>query len=126
MDYQIELVANATDGLHSILSKSREGMDFAIVDVMLTQGEDKVTFSDQMTRNGVITGLILVDKLLNDASRYPWHNKLLIFSRASDPTIVVQIENYASRNRIKYLRKSNDLKATQFIQWLKDNSFVNK
>ena len=91
---------------------------------MLTQGDDQVAFSDQTTRNGVITGLILLDRLLEHLPNYPWKDKALIFSRASDQAIVRQIENYEARHGIKYLRKSNELRATDFVKWLHENGFV--
>lgn len=122
--YDVEPIANATAGFHAIVEQTRNGLDVAIVDVMLLQGDDLDTYTDARTKSGVLTGLVLVEELMTADPAYEWSKRLVIFSRASDPDIVRRIENFSAKHSIKYAAKGRDFRAEKFVEWLKDQGFI--
>jgi len=122
--FEVIPVANATDGYNQIVKHMDTSLKLAIVDVMLLQGADLVTFDDDSTRGGVLTGLVLVSKLIADFPDYPWTKNLIVFSRASDPDIVNEITNFCKINKITYFRKGREYRARRFIEWLYDNKML--
>ena len=125
-DYTLDLVSNATDGYNAIVEATRRDLDLAIVDVMLLQGADLERFSDQETRSGVLTGLVLSKLLLQDIPDYPWKQKLIIYSRASDPDIVREIANFATKRGLAYFQKSSEMKSSVFVAMLRQQGFITR
>ncbi len=113
--HSISLISNATDGYSTLLNAAQGDLKLGIVDVMLLPGDDRDRFSETNTRNGVLTGLVLIRELIENHPEIEWKKLITLYSRASDPAIVIEIENFSKEYGVSYIKKSRILTPVEFL-----------
>jgi hypothetical protein len=115
-------LGDASTALNLILTERPSDIRLLILDIMLLPGDDQNAFSEQTTNGGTETGLILAERLY--AADRAFGPKILLFSRATRPTIIAKTKSLAERIGGFYLPKTIETQGKHFIKWLKENKLV--
>jgi CheY-like chemotaxis protein len=122
LGFDVTTVTDATSALRLANSEELESYHLIIIDVMLVQGEDEKTFSDEDTDSGLQTGLVLAEKFVEKSPSIG--RKLLFFSRATDRAAIATISQTAAKIGGHYLAKRSETQGRHFIKWLEKYHFI--
>lgn len=120
--YQITTLRNADEALKCL--EQANDIELVITDVMIgTAPSEDSRFTSEETENFLITGLILIDKLMkNHATQLK--NHLIIFSMGHQSFVVEKIEEIVKKYNIQYLRKSDYADPYEFCKKLAELNLI--
>lgn len=122
LGFEVVTFGNATEAREALSSSEPSETRLLILDVMLRQGEDLITFSDRNTFKGLDTGIVLAKNLSSIESN--WASKILFFSRASKPDHISRIRHVTNQIGAKYLPKNRNNQGRKFVERLRELGFL--
>lgn len=103
--YTVKSLRHSDEALQCLRQAS--DVELVILDVMLGTGpKESSEFSREETRDFLITGLALINKLMTE-SHDKFKNKVVIFSMASQSIVLDEISKSIDEHGVTYLRKTN-------------------
>jgi hypothetical protein len=121
LGYVVYPIGDATTALEFFQADTGAQLSIIILDVMLLQG-DHHKFSDDVTDNGLNTGIILTREIL--ILRPNLSNKIVWFSRASQDGHIAWIKKHAEELHVRYIQKGPETQGRHFIKWLIDSKLI--
>src|ERR1700688_4137029 len=115
-------IPDATNALSVISLGGMDDVSLVIMDVMLLEGDDEKTFSEQVTDAGMNTGLILAEMIC--AMKADYGKGILFFSRATKLNHIAKIKAITSKIGARYLQKTADTQGKFFVSWLKNQGII--
>ncbi len=104
-DISVEQMLSADDMIRRMSTFNSD--DYFLIDVMLAVDTDErnSAFSRAETDDYKITGLRLVERLLNDRKDIP-PSHIVLMSQAASKPMKDQIKSFAQRHRVRFVAKS--------------------
>lgn len=120
--YQITTLRNADEALKCL--EQANDIDLVITDVMIgTAPSEDSCFSREETEDFLITGLVLIDKLMKNHAK-KLNQNIMIFSMAHQGLVVEKIDDTARKYDIQYLRKSDYADPYEFCKKLAELNLI--
>jgi CheY-like chemotaxis protein len=120
--YSIKALRNADEAL--LCLKQVDDIELVIMDVMIGTGpSESSAFNRAETDDFLITGLVLIDKLMK-ANESKFSKNMVIFSMAHQPIVTERIKERAEKFHINYLRKSDYADPYKFCKKLAELGLI--